>query len=246
MGMLSIDGAGLRWQGVNASVTAGTAYSVPTRFFINGDGYVGIGTGSSPATFLHVLGTNTSARGQLSIQSNDVSNAAKATWYYNTTNQGEIGTTSGNFYGLALNDFEFYAGTNNVMRLQGNSRNGTLDLRGNLVSSFTGFGGTISAGASWSMTINQVLYEFETSYMVDVIGFYAPGGVNIQAWATGIIHFAADGGMNGANYANITSNGFSISVSGTNAGVWTVTFTNTSGSSMSNNNARIIKLNRMN
>ena len=132
------------------------------------------------------------------------------------------------------------------MRILTNSRNGTIDALGNVISSFTGYGGTVGAGGSWSMTINQVLYEFETSYMVDVLGFYAPGGVNIQAWATGIIHFAADGGMNGANYANITSNGFSISVSATNAGVFTVTFTNTSGSSMSNNNARIIKLNRMN
>jgi hypothetical protein len=124
--------------------------------------------------------------------------------------------------------------------------NGTLDLRGNLVSSFTGYGGTTAAGASWSMTINQALFEFETSYMVDAVGFYAPGGVNIQAWATGIIHFMSDGSTNGNNYASITSNGISISLSSTNAGVYTVTFTNTAGSSMSNNNARIIKLNRMN
>jgi hypothetical protein len=75
---------------------------------ITSGGFVGIGT--TPSTFLHVLGSNTSARGQLSIQSNNSSNGAKATWYYDTTLQGEIGTTSGDFYALAVNNFLFYAG----------------------------------------------------------------------------------------------------------------------------------------
>jgi hypothetical protein len=236
--------------GLNSAISAYNAIELRAsgtdyQLYLSTNGYVGINT-NNPATFLHVFGPNTSARGQLSIQSNNTSNAAKATWYYNTFNSGEIGTTGSDFYALATNNLEFYAGSNNVMRIFGNSRNGTLDLRGNLVSSFTGFGGTVGAGSSWSMVINQVQFEFETSYMVDAIGFYAPGGVNIQAWATGIIHFMADGGTNGNHYANITSNGISINLSSTNAGVWTVTFINTSGSSMSNNNARIIKLNRMN
>jgi hypothetical protein len=229
----------------DSHIISGSVRVNPNGLFISGSGFVGVGTGTTPSTFLHVSGSNTSNRGQLSIQS-DAASAARATWYNNTTLQGEIGTQSTSFYASAVNDFEFSAGTNSVMRLQGNTRNGTLDLRGNLVSSFFGYGGDVSAGASWSMTINQILYEFGTSYMVDCVGFYAPGGVNIQAWATGIIHFASDGGMNRTNYANITSNGISISVSATNAGVYTVTFTNTAGSSQSNNNARIIKLNRMN
>jgi hypothetical protein len=62
--------------------------------YARNDGNVGINT-NTPATYLHVLGANTSGRGQLSIQSNNSSNAAKATWYYDTTLQGEIGTTSG-------------------------------------------------------------------------------------------------------------------------------------------------------
>lgn len=229
----------------DSHIVSGSVRVNPNGLFVSGSGFVGVGTGTTPSTFLHVSGSNTSNRGQLSIQS-DAASAARATWYNNTTLQGEIGTQSTSFYATAINDFEFSAGTNSVMRLQGNSRNGTLDLRGNLLSSFSGTGGTRAAGASWSITLNQVLFEFETSYMVDAIGFYAPGGVNIQAWATGIIHFMSDGSTNGNNYANITSNGISISLSSTNAGVYTVTFTNTSGASMGDTNARIIKLNRMN
>ena len=166
----------------------------------------------------------------------------------NNTNSGYIyhGGTDMLLVNAKNGNMLFYANDTERMRISSNTRNAELDLRGNTISSFTGYGGTVGAGSSWSMTINQVLYEFETSYMVDVIGFYAPGGVNIQAWATGIIHFMSDGSTNGSHYANITSNGFSISVSSTNAGVYTVTFTNTSGSSMSNNNARILKINRMN
>jgi len=83
---------------------------------IDSSGNVGVGT-SSPATYMHILGANTSGRGQLSIQSNNVSNAAKATWYYDTTLQGEIGTTSGDFYALAVNNFLFYAGGSEKMRI---------------------------------------------------------------------------------------------------------------------------------
>jgi hypothetical protein len=91
-------------------------YSGTTLLRVRGDGNVGIGT-SSPSTFLHVLGSNTSGRGQLCIQSNNASNAAKATWYYDTTQQGEIGTTGGDFYALAVNNFPFYAGGSERMRI---------------------------------------------------------------------------------------------------------------------------------
>ena len=78
---------------------------------INSNGNVGIGT-PTPSTFLHVFGSNTSARGQLSIQSNNASNAARATWYYDTTLQGNIGTTSGDFYVEAINNLQLLAGGN--------------------------------------------------------------------------------------------------------------------------------------
>jgi len=59
MGMLSLDGGALRWQGLNASVTAGTSYSVPTRFYITPDGSVGIGTGSTVNSLLNLKSSTT-------------------------------------------------------------------------------------------------------------------------------------------------------------------------------------------
>jgi hypothetical protein len=250
-----MDGGALNYQANNTSVTAGTAYGVPIRFTITGDGNVGIGVTPFANTLSKSLdlvngGGMFAASNNFYVTGNAYFDSA---WKYKATSgaafinlnsggNGSIGfvcAESGTI-NTTINFTERFK-IGNV-----NSRNAEINTVGNVIQSFSGTGGTIGAGASWSMVLNQVLYEFETSYIVDVIGFYAPGGVNIQAWATGIIHFMADGSTNGNNYSNITSNGFSISLSSTNAGVWTVTFTNTSGSSMSNNNARIIKLNRMN
>ena len=94
--------------------TSGAGFTEKMR--ITSDGNVGIGT-TSPSTFLHVFGANTANRGQLSIQSNNASNGARATWYYDTTLQGEIGTTSGDFYALAANNFLFYTGGNPRMTI---------------------------------------------------------------------------------------------------------------------------------
>ncbi|SDW58156.1 hypothetical protein SAMN05444410_10411 [Hydrobacter penzbergensis] len=72
-------------------------------------GNVGIGT-TSPNTWLTVKGANTNGYGQLSIQSSDANNAARATWYYNGAYIGEIGTTGADLYNLAGNNSLFYAG----------------------------------------------------------------------------------------------------------------------------------------
>jgi hypothetical protein len=101
---------------VISQATSVGSSSYASRFLITTDGYTGIGA-NTPQTFLHVLGTNTSARGQLCIQSNNTSNAAKATWYYDTFNSGEIGSTGADFYALATNNFLFYAGGSPIMTI---------------------------------------------------------------------------------------------------------------------------------
>jgi len=88
------------------------------RMVISQTGFVGINV--TPATFLHVLGANTTNRGQLCIQSNNASNAARASWYYDTTLQGNIGTTSADFYVEAVNNLQFYAGGAERMRIDTN------------------------------------------------------------------------------------------------------------------------------
>ncbi len=107
---------------------------------ITSAGNVGIGT-TVPNTYLTVKGNNTSGYGQLSIQSSDVNNAALATWYYNGTKTGEIGTTSTNFYSLAVNDQLFYTGGSERMRILGNGNIGIGTTSPNLnlgINSSTG------------------------------------------------------------------------------------------------------------
>jgi len=52
MGMLTMDGALLRYQATDVSVTAGNTYGVPIRFAINGDGNIGVNTTAPVASFL--------------------------------------------------------------------------------------------------------------------------------------------------------------------------------------------------
>lgn len=97
------------------AVSAGTS-----RMVILSSGNVGIGL-NSPQTFLHVFGANTANRGQLSIQSNNVSNGARATFYYDTFNAGEIGTTGSDLYALATNNLIFYASGDIRMQIKGSN-----------------------------------------------------------------------------------------------------------------------------
>jgi hypothetical protein len=120
---------------------------------ITSGGNVGINL-INPATFLHVFGSNTSARGQLCIQSNNTSNAAKATWYYDTFNSGEIGTTSADFYGASTNNFLFLAGGAERMRI---TSGGSLKVTS--TSSFSSYGAAThmisNTGASYTWNVEN-------------------------------------------------------------------------------------------
>jgi hypothetical protein len=118
---------------------------------ITASGSVGIGT-TNPSGSLHIVGTNATNRGQLSIQSNNASNAARVSFYYDTTLQGNIGTTSGDFYGESINNYLFYAGGSERMRISsdGNVGIGVSPLTklhvlgGNVAALFTGNTGAIN------------------------------------------------------------------------------------------------------
>jgi len=207
---------------------------------VNTSGNVGINT-NTPATYLHVLGANTSGRGQLSIQSNNSSNAAKATWYYDTTLQGEIGTTSGDFYSLAVNNFLFYAGGSERMRI---TSNGNLKLNNSLISSFTANPSNLAASATYTYTITQPTYEYQSAYIIDVVGLSAPSGTNVNCYYYGIAHFFNDSSVATAAISGVTGNNFTVSVNATTGGAFNFVITNTSTASMGNIAVRILKINR--
>jgi hypothetical protein len=141
---------------------------------------VGIGT-STPSTFLHILGPNTTNRGQLSIQSNNASNAARASFYYDTTLQGNVGTTGGNFYIEAVNDLQLIA--NNFIRNSSRefttvlypSNPYTSDLQ--LTVTHTGWGSNYDSGIVFVEFLgrtygsNQITSAFGTiTYRMDTNG----------------------------------------------------------------------------
>jgi hypothetical protein len=116
---------------------------------------VGIGT-ATPSTFLHIIGANTSNRGQLSIQSNNTSNAAKMSFYYDTTLQGNIGTVSSDFYLESINNLSIYAGGAERLKV---TTGGNLQIKHS--TSDTGiemfYNGTTSTGAMLADANNFVI-----------------------------------------------------------------------------------------
>jgi hypothetical protein len=218
--------------------TVANTISVPSeRIRIASNGNVGIGT-SSPVA----IGGGYTA---VDIQG---SNGGGFNFGPSTAKSFLYADSGGGYLGTSYNaPFIFYANGTERMRIGNvNTRNAEIDLKGNVIQSFVGSGGTLSAGATYSTTITQIQFEWETSYIVDASGLYAPGGANIQAFSTAIIHLFNDGNTHSTFVHTITSTGLSISATSNTSGTFNIIVTNTAGSSMSNNNIRILKINRMN
>jgi hypothetical protein len=113
-GIYSIrDGAGDQRGLIFQNFTANVGLTEKLR--ISSNGYIGINK-TDPATFLHIVGSNTTGRGQLSIQSNNTSNAARISFYYDTNLQGNVGTTSADFYVESVNTLVLLPGNGNTTR----------------------------------------------------------------------------------------------------------------------------------
>jgi hypothetical protein len=124
------------------------------------------------------------------------------------------------------------------------THNGPVDLGGNTVYSNWGTPANVNNGATTTFTYNQASGEFQVQFQYNIIGLYAPSGTNLNGYASGIVHFMADGTTNNAAVSSIGSSGWTVTASATNGGAFTITFTNSGGATMSNVNYRITKLNR--
>jgi hypothetical protein len=152
------------------------------------------------------------------------------------------GATGGKVIGydtsIHLRDVNFVVGE------RGNLEVLPVDLGGNTVYSNWGTPANVNNGATTTFTYNQTSGEFQLQFQYNIIGLYAPSGTNLNGYASGIVHFMADGTTNNAAVSSIGSSGWTVTASATNGGAFTITFTNSSGATMTNVNYRITKLNR--
>jgi hypothetical protein len=108
IGRLSLVGGEFNWATFNGSVTAGSAYALTDRFFINKAGNVGVGT-VTPGTNLHVEGPTVSY-GQVRILSTSNS-VGEASIHFGRTNQTlEQRWTVGQGVASIGDSFGFYTG----------------------------------------------------------------------------------------------------------------------------------------
>jgi hypothetical protein len=178
-GATSADGTRIQLSGsdlqiINRETANIIFYTTDTeRMRITSAGNVGIGT-STPSTFLHVVGPNTSNRGQLCIQSNDTNNASAITFYYSTTKVGNIGSSSADIGIESINDMGFYTGGAERMRIKGGTGNiefaqsrAILTTAASGYLAFYGNGGGIYFGGS---NANQILLNPSGNLSINYLG----------------------------------------------------------------------------
>ena len=187
--------------------------------------YVGIGT-ISPSTFLHIVGANTLNRGQLSIQSNNVSNAARVTWFYDTSQQGEIGTNGADFYALATNNFLFFASGAERMRITSagelNINTTTTGYTLNAISStFTQFNTSFKGSGSLINIMSRFMQDTSTNRGI-AIGYAYDSELVSGIWATqdtGTLMLGVRVGSNYKSKININTTTVALDIPSSSAGL---------------------------
>ena len=214
-----------------------TSSDISERMRITADGLVGIGTGS-PTYKFEVAGTT----GTFSFNPNQASTMVIR------------GSVTGNF---DINN----EGASGVMRLYGTSiqlRTAALDpavtitaaggLQTNLstISSYYNTPGNVASGGTTTFVYNQTSAEYTVGFEYCIVSLYAPSGTNLYGIAHGFVFFMADGATSASYISQTIANGWTVTHSATNAGVFTVTFTAGGGATHSNINIRTRKINRTN
>jgi hypothetical protein len=120
---------------------------------------------------------------------------------------------------------------------------GQIDTRENLLYSKRTSPSNVNSGATTAFTITQKSGEFQSTYIVSIIGLYDSGGSNQNGFYTGFVTFFTDGAIAQANITAFHSNGWSATAAATTGGSFTVTFTNGAATTMTNVRISALKIN---
>jgi hypothetical protein len=156
---------------------------------------------------------------------------------------------------LTGNAFEIFSVNANASRLTISSTGaatfsstitstGAISSGGGTFSSYYLAPGNVSSGGTTAFTYNQLAGEFTVGFEYSIMSLYAPSGVNLFGVSHGFAYFMADGSTNANYISQLANNGWTPSLSSTNAGVFTITFTAGGSTTHSNINIRIRKINR--
>jgi len=208
MGLLTMDGGNLRFQANNTSVTAGSAYGVPIRFAINGDGNIGIGN----TTALHKvqIGSNSDQNTSIGKSILFLSGNAGNLGYVNEIGFGDVGSINpqsaiGNIItnATAASFGDLYFATRNVttdtaptekMRI---ASNGLVSV--NETYSSANYKFAVKGASHLTGSNNKGLFITDSASFASIVG------LNKEISSYNPIEFRASG-VDGQLYLNTTGN----------------------------------------